>query len=413
MYNLDQSIKKIRAADVKLTVKSQDGTPISGGEVEIAQTNHKFQLGSMGRFMIPYVNNELTGEAKERAEEIKSRYLDLFNFVTLPFYWGRFEPVEGQPDTERVLNTAKWFKDQGIPSKGHPLCWHTVCADWLMDYSNEEIMRIQLERIKREVTDFKGYVDVWDVINEVVIMPNFDKYDNAVTRICKEYGRIETVRRVFEAAREANPNAILLINDFDTSPAYDILVEGCLEAGIDIDVIGIQSHMHQGYWGVEKTERILARFERFNRPIHFTETNLVSGELMPKHIVDLNDWQVDDWPTTEEGEARQAEEAVLHYKTLLAHPLVEAITWWDFVDGQWLNAPSGLLRKDLTPKPAYQELYKLVKGEWWLEPTTFRTAEDGSVSFNGFLGEYELRYQGKTVKFNLAESGEAVIEVVV
>jgi GH35 family endo-1,4-beta-xylanase len=282
-----------------------------------------------------------------------------------------------------------------------------------MDYSNEEIMRIQLERIKREVTDFKGYVDVWDVINEVVIMPNFDKYDNAVTRICKEYGRIETVRRVFEAAREANPNAILLINDFDTSPAYDILVEGCLEAGIDIDVIGIQSHMHQGYWGVEKTERILARFERFNRPIHFTETNLVSGELMPKHIVDLNDWQVDDWPTTEEGEARQAEEAVLHYKTLLAHPLVEAITWWDFVDGQWLNAPSGLLRKDLTPKPAYQELYKLVKGEWWLEPTTFRTAEDGSVSFNGFLGEYELRYQGKTVKFNLAESGEAVIEVVV
>jgi len=103
------------------------------------------------------------------------------------------------------LNTAKWFKDQGIPSKGHPLCWHTVCADWLMDYSNEEIMRIQLERIKREVTDFKGYVDVWDVINEVVIMPNFDKYDNAVTRICKEYGRIETVRRVFEAAREANP----------------------------------------------------------------------------------------------------------------------------------------------------------------------------------------------------------------
>jgi hypothetical protein len=72
-----------------------------------------------------------------------------------------------------------------------------------------------------------------------------------------------------------------------------------------------------------------------------------------------------------------------------------------------------LLRKDLTPKPAYQELYKLVKGEWWLEPTTFRTAEDGSVSFNGFLGEYELRYQGKTVKFNLAESGEAVIEVVV
>jgi GH35 family endo-1,4-beta-xylanase len=30
-------------------------------------------------------------------------------------------------------------------------------------------------------------------------------------------------------------------------------VEGCLEVGIKFDAIGLQSHMHQGYWGVEKT----------------------------------------------------------------------------------------------------------------------------------------------------------------
>ena len=57
-----------------------------------------------------------------------------------------------------------------------------------------------------------------------------------------------------------NPSATLLINDFDVSPAYDILVEGCLEAGIKIDAIGIQSHMHQGYWGVEKTLKVLEQF---------------------------------------------------------------------------------------------------------------------------------------------------------
>ncbi len=80
----------------------------------------------------------------------------------------------------------------------------------------------------------------------------------------------------------------------------------------------------------------------------------------------------------------------MHYKTLLAHPLVEAITWWDLSDGGWLNAPAGLLRKDHSCEPAYNELLKLVKGEWWLAPTRLVTDADGRFAFKGFLGEYEL-----------------------
>ena len=147
-------------------------------------------------------------------------------------------------------------------------------------------------------------------------------------------------------ARIGALDATLLLNDFDMSAAYECLIEGVLEAGIKIDALGLQSHMHQGYWGVEKTLAVLGRFARYGLPLHFTETNIVSGHLMPPDIVDLNDYQVDDWPTTPQGEARQAEETVLHYKTLLAHPSVEAITWWDFSDGGWLKAPAGLVRID-------------------------------------------------------------------
>ena len=32
---------------------------------------------------------------------------------------------------------------------------------------------MQLDRIYRDVTDFAGLVDIWDVINEAVIMPIF------------------------------------------------------------------------------------------------------------------------------------------------------------------------------------------------------------------------------------------------
>ena len=221
-------------------------------------------------------------------------------------------------------------------------------------------------------------------------MPIFDRYDNGITRICRENGRINTIKAMFEAARAENPAATLLINDFDTSPAYDILVEGCLAAGIKIDAIGIQSHMHQGYWGIEKTQEILERFSRFNLPIHFTENTLVSGNLMPPEIVDLNDYQVPDWPTTPEGEERQAREIIQHYETLFAHPLVQSITWWDLSDGGWLNAPAGLIRRDGSSKPGYDELMKLIKGEWWTAPTAVTTNDSGRIHFAGFPGEYEV-----------------------
>jgi hypothetical protein len=169
--------------------------------------------------------------------------------------------------------------------------------------------------------------------------------------------------------------------------------------------------MHQGYWGVERTLSVLERFARFNLPIHFTENTLVSGHLMPPEIVDLNDYQVRDWPSTPEGEERQAHEVVTHYKTLFAHPAVQAITWWDLSDGGWLNAPAGLLRKDQSPKPAYLELLKLVKGEWWLPPTKLTTDANGQLSFTGFLGEYQLSLEKQKATFALENKGEADVSV--
>jgi GH35 family endo-1,4-beta-xylanase len=376
----------------------------------IAQTSHKFLFGTAG-FDLSLANGDLDGDKKEQANRRADKLTALFNYVTLPFYWGRFEPQKGQPITGRLMKAAQWCVDHHLLVKGHPLCWHTLTADWLLSMSNVDIVQAQIARIQREVRDFRGLINMWDVLNEAVIMPIFNKYDNGITRICKDMGRIKTIRIMFEAARAANPRAVLLLNDFDISPAYDILVEGCLEAGIKIDVIGIQSHMHQGYWGVERTLQVLEQFSRFNLPIHFTETTIVSRHLMPPEIVDLNDYQVVDWPTTPEGEDRQAQQVIQHYHTLLAHPLVEGITWWDFSDGGWLNAPAGLIRKDGSTKPAYDELIRRVKGDWWLAPTHFSTDGDGRVRFTGFLGEYELIHEGKRHPFTLDAAGTRTIEI--
>lgn len=411
MSKFDDAIRQHRTTRVTLTLR-HNGQPLANQEIQVAQTNHQFLFGSTwGNSSVAFVNGELSGAEKALAELRNQRFLDLFNLATLPFYWANFEPQRGQPQTRRILAAARWYRAHNCKTKGHPLCWHTLAPNWLLPLSNAEIRQTQIDRITREVSDFAGVIDMWDVVNEAVIMPIFDRYDNGLTRICREMGRIELLRTMFDTVRAANPHAVLLINDFDVSPAYDILVEGCLEAGIKIDVIGIQTHMHQGYWGVERTLNVLEHFERFGLPIHFTETTIVSGHLMPPEIVDLNDYQVDEWPSLPEEEVRQAEEVVLHYKTLFAHPLVEAVTWWDLSDGGWLKAPAGLLRQDHSPKPAYDELLKLVKGEWWLAPTRFSTDANGQLSFTGFLGDYEISLDKAKASFHLNTKGETALSI--
>ena len=388
-----------RRASARLQILNPDGTAAANRRVTVDQMSHQFLFGC-GAFDAVQLMKTQDESRKAFLSQRMDQWLKLFNYGTLPFYWGRYEPAEGKTAYQETMAAAKWLKEKGVRVKGHPLCWHTACAPWLMAFSNEEILCRQLERIHRDVTAYKGVIDMWDVINEVVIMPVFDKYDNAITRICKDLGRIRLVKEVFAAARESNPDAVLLINDFNTSVSYEILLEGLLEAGVPISAIGIQSHQHQGYWGLEKLNDVLTRFSRFGLPIHFTENTLISGEIMPPHIVDLNDWQVDSWPSTKEGEERQAREISEMYSVLFAHPLVEAITTWDFNDGCWLKAPSGFVREDNSEKPSYHALMKLIHGAWETHETLV-TDNEGRLSFTGFKGDYFLRSDHGDAVFSL------------
>ena len=388
-----------RKAQCKLRIVDEQGNVVAGTRLAFRQTNHEFLFGCGAFDFVPYTNSadqEAVGFLKDRVD----KWLALYNYGTLPFYLGRFEPEEGKPEKASRMNSAKFLREHNVNVKGHPLCWHTACANWLMKYDNKTILKKQLHRIERDVADFKGTIDIWDVINEVVIMPIFDKYDNAITRVCKDIGRVGIIKETFAAAKAVNPDAQLLINDFNTSIAYEILIDGCLQAGVPISAIGIQSHQHQGYWGAEKLEQTLERYEHFGLPIHFTENTLVSGDLIPPEIEDLNDFQVTEWPTTPEGEERQMKQTEEMYRILFAHPKVEAITGWDFADGAWLNAPSGVIRKDNSVKPVYEKLMQMIKGEWWTD-YEICTDENGMAEVEGFKGDYVLEMPGKSCTMKL------------
>ncbi|MBQ8109792.1 MAG: endo-1,4-beta-xylanase [Clostridia bacterium] len=393
-----------RKASATLRVVDAAGRPVAGRRLRLDQKTHDFLFGAGAFDSIPYANGKQDEPFfRDRVE----KWLRLFNYGTMPFYWGRYEPVEGAPEFESRMNAARFLVENGARVKGHPLCWHTVCADWLMAYDDKTILDKQLARIHRDVTAFAGVIDVWDVINEVVIMPVFDRYDNAVTRICKRYGQVNLVKEVFDAAKAANPKALLLINDFNLSDQYARLIGDCLDAGAPIGAIGLQTHQHQGYMGEGKLNEVLRRFEGFGLPLHFTENTLVSGHLMPPEIVDLNDYQIPEWPSTPEGEARQAREWEEMLRILFDHPRVEAVTGWDFADGGWLGAPSGIVAKDNREKPAYRVLDRLIHGEWETHAEIVTDA-DGRAEITGFKGAYTLTDGARSAGLMLDGGADAI-----
>jgi len=68
----------------------------------------------------------------------------------------------------------------------------------------------------------------------------------------------------------------------------------------------------------------------------------------------------------------------------------------------------------MTPKPAYNELERLIKGKWWTKMEAAANVE-GTVRFRGFLGEYEIGAQvdGKklTGTFRLDKTATENIDV--
>jgi len=82
-------------------------------------------------------------------------------------------------------------------------------------------------------------------------------------------------------------------------------------------------------------------------------------------------------------------------------------------DGGWLNAPSGLVRKDLTNKPAYDALMDLIKNQWWLSPTKLVSDGEGKIRLNGYLGDYSVSWKDKQTFFSVDTKDKSTVEIMI
>lgn len=403
LHGADERIRQHRQGLVPLRVLDGAGQPVPAGtKVRIEQTRHAFLFGcnifALGKCGTP-----------EQNAAYEKHFADLFNFATLPFYWWAYEPEPGKTKEADILRVLNWCKQHGITAKGHPLAWNFYDPAWLPE-DPVKAMDLQVKRIGECVSRFKGDIDIWDVVNEAVHYTRDKNLTQSpkLTAAIERMGMRPFLQTSFRMARSANPKATLLINDYVIEASYankvlDLLMDS--EGRPLFDVVGIQSHQHRRAYSVQQLWEACERFAVYGKPLHWTENTFLSGE----HGFNVTETRPSfDWTSTSEGEKEQAELAAQFYTVLFSHPAVQAITWWDFADqNAWLGAPAGLLRRDYTPKPAYEALHKLIKGKWWTRCEAVVQA-DGAVEVRGFMGDYRLIYRDggseRTANFSIPGS---------
>lgn len=369
---------KFRQGAATIQVVDAQGAPVAAAAVTLEQTEHDFLFGCniymFDRFEKPADN-----------EAYKTRFKELFNYATTGFYWRSYEPEKGKPHYAATDKVVAWCGQQGIRLKGHPLLWGFEAGEpkWSQGQPAPDI---QKQRVTDILSRYGGEIEFWEVVNEPA------------------HAQSVKVDAPYRWARAADPKGYLIINDYyvmaDGYPPFFKLLEEAKAAGVPFDGIGIQAHEPRTMrFPLEKVQSALDHYAELGKELHITEfTPASGGELLTGSHV-----------TGKWDEAAQADYAVKFYRICFAHPAVRAITWWDLCDkGSWLKG-GGMLREDLTPKPVYTALRRLIHDEWQTR-VEGQTDAQGSLAFRGFYGQYTVQVNSPagnaTAKVHLAQGAQ-------
>ena len=161
---------------------------------------------------------------------------------------------------------------------GHTLVWYAQdpTAFRRIDGQGQAFADAYRNYILAVVGRYRGQAVGWDVVNEAVAEDGDGLRESLWSR---NLGPVDHMRRAFDHAREADGEAVLLINDYNLESlpkkraTFLRLVETLLNSGAPVGGIGTQSHLAADLRPGAVREA-LADLARLGLPIHVSELDI-------------------------------------------------------------------------------------------------------------------------------------------
>lgn len=275
-------------------------------------------------------------------------------------------PEENRYSWDNADKIVEFARVNGMLLRGHTLCWHKQTPGWLFkgpdgNTVTKELLLARLkDHITQVVTRYKGRIYAWDVVNEAI-----DDDDSKFMRetdwfkICGE----EYIAKAFQWAHEADPDAQLFYNDYNTeSPAkrdkiYRLLKK-LIDDGVPVTGIGLQGHWNIEYPSEKDLRDAIEKFSSLGLKVQITELDVsvyTSDQSDPADNV-----------FTAEREKKQIEKYEMVFRVLRdCRKVITGVTFWNVSDkSSWLdnfpvrgrkNYPL-LFDQNLKPKKAYWKI---------------------------------------------------------
>lgn len=269
--------------------------------------------------------------------------------------WCMISTGPGTYDFDKFDELVEFAEAHDMVIHGHALVWHSCSPDWVENatWTRDEAIEVLRNHITTVVSRYKGRIAYWDVVNEAFDGPNYR--DTAWLRLIGE----DYIEMAFQFAHEADPDAILLYNDYggeqmnSKSDAIYRMAQDFVERGIPLHGIGMQSHFDLGNIRFDSIADNMQRLAELGLEVQLTEVDI-------KYLGDAD----------EEILRRQAADYYHLMETCLDAENCTAFVVWGVTDKySWLRSASFfnnptveplLFDADYKPKPAYFALMDLL-----------------------------------------------------
>jgi endo-1,4-beta-xylanase len=307
------------------------------------------------------------------------QYLDLYRrSVKLITPENDLKAVRLNPDgnkynfvgADRVLDFAS---GSGIAMHGHTLIWTNgkYNPPWITQLRPERVAPFIDEYIAAVAGHYRGKLVSWDVVNEPTSLGegNYPAYQSGP--FFNALGP-DFVKRAFHATHEADPNAILVLNEAQTERDDKmglawrrnllICLKELVRASVPIHAVGLQAHLQpQIPFDPQAFDSFLGAIEELGLDIYLSELD-VNDEAFPDDVA--------------ERDRRVADTYSRFLAVALKHRRVKRIVLWGMADpysfygpafkqkhpGSMRQARPLLLDAEFRRKPAWVAVEQALRG---------------------------------------------------